>query len=785
MRHTPSHRENPSSVETAIEPLSRFSAPVPAAPITEAEEEDSGGNKVGEITEMLQRRAFVIIGIASVFIVNAAWKLSQQPTIYSGNFQMLVEPANSQLNEFDPTASSKPKGTLDYATQLSILASPPLLSPVVEDLQKTYPNFSFGALLQGLKLKQIGETSIIQAEFSSNSQPLTQAVLEKISESYLEYSLTKRQTYLRQGLIFVDEQLKSLQSQVDEFQDQLQAFRQDNSFVQPVDRSNQLIAQLSALESERLLRQQELANVAATMQATQTPDGVKVLLAGDTAYQGLLSQLRAIDAEISQERTRFQDENVVIQSLQQRRSNLQPLLEQQGRVALEARLAEGAVQSQLLTTQIQNIDQERTRIESEIQGLPLLIRDYNNLERQQAIAQESLNNFLQSRQTLQIQAAQSEIPWEIVREPFASAQASDFSKALINKIVTGFALGIAIAFALDKIDGSFHTVSALQKKIKLPILGILPFNQQVFLSQESSAKAQKRKKKILNRIKQQIIRLSRRFSSSTSKLAIALFEEYDGTVEFFESLRVIHTNIQQIMDQKQQNIFVVSSASVGDGKTTIAINWADTAAVMGLKVLLIDANFRRPEIHEFLKLNNDKGLNNLLKDQTIDASSYAQKVFEERELYLLSPGTVEEDTATILTTERLTEILEKLRSQFDLIVLDAPSILGLADARILSRCTDGLILVASLHKTSQTVLKEAIDELESQHIPIIGLVANRQKGATPVLRATISQSNYVEYFPEDAQEEELPQNYEEPVESEELAGLESEEPIIKETVDTH
>lgn len=781
MRHTPSPRENHSSVETAIEPLSRFSTPVPAAPIAE-EEAEGGGNKVGEITEMLQRRALVIIGVASLFIANAAWKLSQQPTIYSGNFQILVEPANAQLSDLDPTVSNnRSTKSLDYATQLSILASPPLLAPVVEKLQKSYPNFNFGTLLQGLKIQQIGETSIIQAEFSSTSQPLTQAVLDDLAESYIEYSLTKRQTYLRQGLKFVDEQLKFIQNQVDEFQDQLQAFRQDNSFVQPVDRSNQLIEQLSSLENERLLRQQELANLEATMAVTQTPEGIKALLATDPAYQELLTQLRAIDAEISQERTRFQDKNVVIQALQQRRDNLFPLLEQQGRVALATRLAEGSVQSQLLTTQIQNIDKERARIETEIQDLPLLIRDYNNLERQQAIAQETLNSFLQSRQTLQIQAAQSEIPWEIVREPFASAQPSDFTKALINKIVMGIALGIALAFALDKIDGSFHTVSALQKKIKLPILGILPFNQQVFLSQESSAKAQKRKRKILNRIKQQIIGLSRHFSSGTNKLAIALFEEYDGTVEFFESLRVIHTNIQQIMDRTQQNIFVVSSASVGDGKTTVAINWADTAAVMGLKVLLIDANFRRPEIHEFLKLNNDKGLNNLLKDSTVNISSYAQKVFEERELYLLSPGTVEENTSTILTTERLTEILEKLRSQFDLIVLDVPSILGLADARILSRCSDGLILVTSLHKTSQTVLKEAIDELENQKLPIVGLIANRQKGATPVLRATISQSNYVDYFPEDILEEEQLENNER-LENNEQS---EESATAKQTIDTH
>ncbi|MGB2926534.1 MAG: polysaccharide biosynthesis tyrosine autokinase [Limnothrix sp.] len=717
-------------------------------PTPPPEEESSGGNKIGEILEMLSRRAFVVAGVASIFIANAAWKLSQQPTTYSGNIQMLIEPANGQFTELDPTANTKSKSTVvDYSTQLSILASPPLLAPVVEELQDTFPDFNFGTLLSGLQIKQIGETSIIQVDYSSTSQTLSQAVLDELSANYLDYSLTKRQTYLRQGLAFVNEQLNFLQTQVDEYQDQLQVFRQDNSFVEPEDRSAQLIGQLTALDSERLIAQQALANLRTTLKNVQTEAGVKAIVAVDPGYQEILTQIRTVDAEISQERARFQDENIVIRSLKQRRDNLLPLLDQQAKVALEGRLAAGFVEIQSLEGQLQNIDTERARIKAEIQGLPLLIRDYNNLARQQEIAQESLNGFLQSRQTLQIQSAQSEIPWEVIREPRASAEPSSFAKELLNKIIMGIALGVAVAFALDKLDGSFHTVSALQRKIKLPILGILPFNQQVFLSQESSAKQQKRKRKLLNRIKQQIIRLSHRFSSSTSKLAIALFEEYDGTIEFFESLRVIHTNVQQLTEQNKKNTFVVSSATVGDGKTTVAINWADTAAVMGQKVLLIDANFRRPEIHEFLNLRNDKGLNNLLSNPELDPSTHIQKVFEGRELYLLAPGITEEQTSAILTTERLTKVLEKFRSQFDLIIVDVPSILGLADASILSRCTDGLILVTSLHKTPQSTLKEALDELESKQIPVLGLVANRQKGATPVLRATISQSN-VQYFPD-------------------------------------
>ncbi|OKH13184.1 CpsD/CapB family tyrosine-protein kinase [[Limnothrix rosea] IAM M-220] len=202
------------------------------------------------------------------------------------------------------------------------------------------------------------------------------------------------------------------------------------------------------------------------------------------------------------------------------------------------------------------------------------------------------------------------------------------------------------------------------------------------------------------------------------------------------------------MEERNYKTFVVSSASVGDGKTTVAINWADTAAVMGQKVLLIDANFRKPEIHEFLNLHNQSGFVDLLKDPTQEVAPYVQRVFENRELFVLPPGKSEDDIARLLNSDRLGSVMAHLEQEFDLIILDIPSMLGLADATLFSRNTDALILVASLHKTKLGILEEAVDELEKKQIPVLGLVVNRQKGAVPVLRATIGQSSTMNYFPE-------------------------------------
>ncbi|OKH13185.1 GumC family protein [[Limnothrix rosea] IAM M-220] len=538
MRH-PSFSSKDSRATTESQTADHYSvgnSPQVVSPLPAQEEEESGGNQVGEIIEMVKRRSLVIVGVAIVLIGNSAMKLSKVPTTYTGNFQLLVEPVNADLANLSNAGTGS---SLDYETQLAILKSPALLLPVIEDLKPSYPSLGFGTLLGGLNIQQLGSTKIIEVSFASNNQAMTRAVLDYLAESYLEYSEETRQTFLQQGLRFVDEQRRFTQEKVDELQAQLQEFRQRNGFARPEDRSNQLTEQLGQLETEKLTIEQELASLEASLRNMQTEEGIQALLIEDEGYQEILGQIRAIDTELSLERSRFQEGNAVIQALKQRRENLLPLLQQRINETVEARMAAGSVQARVYNTRLQNIDQAKARISQEIQDLSALIREYNNIERQLSIAVQSLTDFLQSRQALQIEAAQSEIPWELVREPSAFGTPNDFMKALRTEIIKGIIAGLAVAFILDKIGGSVHTLSALQKKIKLPILGVLPFNQQVFLAQESSGKRKKRKRKILNRIKQRIIRLSQRLSSGASKMAIALFEEYDGTVEFFESLRVL------------------------------------------------------------------------------------------------------------------------------------------------------------------------------------------------------------------------------------------------------
>jgi len=586
--------------------------PRPAAP--PASQEGDYRNIVG----LLQRRALVILGVASAFIGYSAWDLLNEESLYAGNFQLLVEPVNAEnaslaVPNLDGGGSSG-RSSLDYATQIAVLKSPELIGEVVAELQPTYPELSYGAVANNLEIQRVGETKILQVSYQSNEASKTQVILDEIARQYLQYSLDERQTYLRQGLQFVDQQLMDLQRQVDQLQNELEQFQQRYSLIDPEGQSSTLVERIAELEQQRNDLRQQIGGVVTRLDTLESGQGLMVGLEQDSVYQQILAEARAIDLQISQELTRFLPTNPRIRLLEQRRANLQPLLDARRAEFLEHRFAEGIIQTETLETELQTAEENLTALQQQMQQTPALTRQYKNIQRRLEINNASLTRFLETRQQLQVEAAQREIPWQLVREASVyTIGAGNLTNQLITKVLMGLALGVGAAFLLDKLDPSYHTVKELQGKVRQPILGVLPFNQQLFL--HPSLAGTRRGRKLLSRIRVWLVKTSSRFSKSMSSLALSLLDEYDTSAEFMEALRVLHTNLLVLKQTQQIRSLVVSSAAPGDGKTTLALNWAKTATTLGQRVLLIDASLRSPQLNGILALDNSRGLSTVLQQQ--------------------------------------------------------------------------------------------------------------------------------------------------------------------------
>jgi capsular exopolysaccharide synthesis family protein len=713
--------KDPESQPFAIERNGRVSKPVPIRGSAAAQ---PGTSQDGiNILDMVRRRWWVVASVGLLGLIYfVPSSLRQQPE-YVGEFRLLVEPVNNaNAGLADISGSSRP-AELDYATQIQVLKSPGLLDRSVEKLRPFYPNLSYDALAGRLTITQIRGTKIIQVQYRSGNSAEVPAVLEQISKDYLAYSLNERQTNLRQGLEFVQSQVDSAQESVDELQLRLQAFRQNNRFLEPDSRATEVSSQSEQLAQQQLEIDQQLKQARTELARLQEETGAIATLNGSSTYQQLVGQLRELETEIALEKTRFQEESLTIQVLRQKQAVLLGSLNNEAQRTIGGKAAEISNQIQILEVQRQAIAQTQANLSEQFQQIPGLSRQYTDLQRKLQIATASLDRFLAVRETLQVEAAQKEIPWQLVEPPpeFAASVAPSTSRSLMINFATSLALGVAVAFLLEKLDKSFHSAESISRRFKLPILAVIPL-QFDLLGVEYNTKS-RRRKNVWRQMKTQIKQLQRSVSGSLPFMPQP--DDYD-VFEFQEAFNLLQTNLQMMQAQssgKRIQTIVVTSAQAGDGKSTVACYLAQTAASMGQRVLLVDADLRRSQLPTRLKLAETKGLGELLSSN-LALHEVIQQPLPDSSLHVLPGGEAALDPIQILASPKMHTLVDKLENTFDLVIYDAPPLNGLADALQLASYIDGILFVVRLNKTDKTATEKALESLSNTQARLLGIVVN-------------------------------------------------------------
>jgi protein-tyrosine kinase len=190
-----------------------------------------------------------------------------------------------------------------------------------------------------------------------------------------------------------------------------------------------------------------------------------------------------------------------------------------------------------------------------------------------------------------------------------------------------------------------------------------------------------------------------------------------------EAYRVLRTNIQFASVDKQVKVIAVTSASPGEGKTTTIANLAVTFAQTGNKVLLVDGDLRKPTIHKVFGMFNAAGMTTALAHH-IDYNTCVS-VTDVENLYVLTSGPIPPNPSELLASNAMKNLIEKLRADFDIILIDAPPIGVVTDAAILSTIVDGTILVVSSAHVEIEAGKQAKGLLEKVNANIIGVVLNK------------------------------------------------------------
>lgn len=189
-----------------------------------------------------------------------------------------------------------------------------------------------------------------------------------------------------------------------------------------------------------------------------------------------------------------------------------------------------------------------------------------------------------------------------------------------------------------------------------------------------------------------------------------------------EQFRTLRTNINFSVPDKELQTLLFTSASPGEGKSTVAANTAVVFAQEGKRVLLVDADMRKPTVHYTFHLTNTLGLSNILTRQAevVDVV----KVCDVENLHIMTCGPIPPNPAELLGSKTMGKVMDDMKNHFDMIIFDAPPVLSVTDAQILSNVCDGTVLVMSAGDTEKEGILKAKEALVSSQAKIIGAVLN-------------------------------------------------------------
>lgn len=206
-----------------------------------------------------------------------------------------------------------------------------------------------------------------------------------------------------------------------------------------------------------------------------------------------------------------------------------------------------------------------------------------------------------------------------------------------------------------------------------------------------------------------------------------------------ESLRLLRTNLEFASATRPIHSLTVSSASPGEGKSTIAANLGVVMAQSGLSTVLIDADLRKPTQHDIFEKDNRAGLTTLLTHPEQEWKSVAQRTAPQG-LRVITSGPIPPNPSDLLSSETFERLVNRIKSEVDLVIIDSPPVLAASDALAIANHTDGVVVIALSGKTRTDTVRQAARSIHQGGIRLIGVVLNRQKGQHP-------ETYHGEYYP--------------------------------------
>ena len=690
---------------------------------------------------LLKRKWTVLACLFTVFSVVAIASLKMTP-VYEASGSIAINKPDSSLGNFNnsTTFNIDYYDPTDLETEVKILQSDLLALQVVKDLGldrrpefggkaalpssldlapdplQADPNRT-SALLAGfrgnLKVSLAPNTKIIEVHYISPDKQLAANVVNKLMEDYTENNFKSRFDSTMQAEDWLSKQLVDLQMKVETSQEKLVRYQKEHEILGIDEKQNittakldELNKALTAAESDRmdkesvyrLVQSGDVETVASAVSALDAAG------AGIQSASSLLGSLRSKEADLkiqaAQLNTQF---GPSYPKLAQLNSQLKEI---DAQILQETKKVAGEVQGQymaavqresLLHDALEKQKQEENKLnESAI--------DYSILKRDLDSYRQLYEGLMEKMKEAGVSAGLKSNNFRIVdvaRVPTGPIE-PNIPRNLAFAFILGLTSGVGLAFLQEGLDNTVRTSEQAQMISGLPALGMIP------LPARTAREGANPKRLVI---------------ATSSKEAVELVAQSRPHSQMAESYRALRTSLLLTNLGAPPKVIIVTSALPQEGKTTTSMNTALVLAQKGVRVLLIDADLRRPSIHKILGMGPRSGLSNVLTgsatlQQTITRSSILPN------LYILPAGTPPPNPAELLASTNMRDVLEELRGQYDHIVVDTPPTLSVTDAVVLSPRADAIVLVIRSGQTTKQALRRSRDILTQVNAKVSGVLLN-------------------------------------------------------------
>jgi capsular exopolysaccharide synthesis family protein len=554
---------------------------------------------------------------------------------------------------------------------------------------------------------------ILSISFRSTDPALAAAVPNAVTSAFIEHKLEGSRRESRSTVLFLRDQVAIYEGELARAETTLRGFRERERVVMPQEEASeqvQRLAQLQAehdqLRSERQALGSLLARVEAAPQAPGEALSYRQLAAFPTflsnrAVQDIMQALTGLENQRSELMVRRTDESVDVQGIDRRIRELELQLYQMSRNYLES-----------LDSQITSKQAILSRFGSQLELIPAREVEYARLSRQQKLL-EDLYTLLQTR----LKEAE-------IRDAVTPANVRLIDAALVPSVpvapqpmrnlfigtVLGLLLGIAAALARELLDTAVRTTDDVKSATHMPILGVIPRDHDMVRANAANGVGRR-----IRRVPPEVFVAPSRVSMQANPHSPVA-----------EAFRLLRTNMSFSRIGGAPQLILVTSAMPGDGKSTSASNLAFALAQQGTPTLLVDADLRRGTLHRLMGVPQDPGLTNLLLGRVTlqEAVHTVPTGVEGATLDLLPAGVFPPNPAELLGSSQAAELFQRLRGEYEAIVVDAPPLNPVADAAILARLVDATVLVTRPGFTDRRALHHAAMQLSQVRAPVSGVIVN-------------------------------------------------------------